>query len=213
MSASVWWPSSVASKDNTRPQSATSCSKGSLWHYSTCRCVATSQTPSQERQPGSWPSLELRDTKELLSVWPEHMPQLCPFSRGKHISLFQISLDQLPPWTRSSGGEWQPAQQPPLTIHSPTAKLSSTPASHPLINKLFSVSWAGFLLQPCLLHICPLHSSNAPVFPVYKLSAFKARKLDKNTHSSSGFPLHKHARTRQTFLSGSPKPLDHSVSN
>ena len=109
-------------------------------------------------------------------------------------------------------GGWQPAQQPPLSLHR-LQSFPPHPASHPLINKLFSVPWACFLLQPCLLHICPLHSSNAPVFPVYKLSALKGRKLDKHTHSSSRLPLHKHAGTRKTCLQGSPKPLDHSVSN
>ena len=41
----------------------------------------------------------------------------------------------------------------------------------------------------------------------------KGRKQDKHTHSSSRLPLHKHAGTRKTRLQGSPKPLDHSVSN
>lgn len=143
------------------------------------------------------------------------MTQLCPLAWGEHIPVFPSFLGQatiMDPWQ-----SWLGAGSQPGSPHSvSTAWLQSFPphpASHPLINKLFSVPWACFLLQPCLLHICPLHSSNAPVFPVYKLSALKGRKLDKHTHSSSRLPLYKHAGTRKTCLQGSPKPLDHSVSN
>ena len=143
------------------------------------------------------------------------MTQICPLASGEHTPVFRSSLGQatiMDLWQ-----SWWGAGSQPSSPHSVSTDWLQSfpphPASHPLINKLFSVPWACFLLQPCLLHICPLHSSNAPVFPVYKLSALKGRKLDKHTHSSSRLPLHKHAGTRKTCLQGSPKPLDHSVSN
>lgn len=108
---------------------------------------------------------------------------------------------------------WQLAQQPPLSLRSLTAELSST-ARIPPLDKQTVLCPMG-LLPPAA--VPPPHQPTPqfqrPCIPVYKLSAFKARKLDKHTHSSSRFPLRKHARTRKTFLPGSPKPLDHSVSN
>lgn len=143
-----------------------------------------------------------------LSICPD-----LPFLLGQHIPLFQNSSNRQPPWTPSSGGGWQLARQPPLSLHCLTAKLSSTPRIPPLDKQSCSL-FHGPAFACSRASSTSAHSSfNAPVFTVYKLSAFKARKLDKHTHSSSRFPLHKHAGTRKTFLPGSPKPLDHSVSN
>lgn len=103
-----------------------------------------------------------------LSICPD-----LPFLLGQHIPLFQNSSNRQPPWTPSSGGGWQLARQPPLSLHCLTAKLSSTPRIPPLDKQSCSL-FHGPAFACSRASSTSAHSSfNAPVFTVYKLSHSK----------------------------------------
>lgn len=125
VSASVWWLSSVASKDNAlslnqQPlaPSAHSGTAESAGVWLSARSLASSAKPV----PGSILTWETQRSSKCL---------ICAYAPWDSTSLFsKFSTTGNHHGPLAVVGDWLPAQQPPLSLHSSTAKLSSTPTSH-----------------------------------------------------------------------------------
>lgn len=76
-------------------------------------------------------------------------------------------------------GSWQPAQWPPLSLHSPAVKLSSTPHIPPLDKQIVLCSRGVLSPEPHLLHICPPHTPDT--LPSLSTSYQQARQKTEQT--------------------------------